>query len=57
MEGVELYDHRGDRGNDFNAWENANLAHDPTYASEVQLLAAQLRTSFNEPPALAVHMQ
>ena len=38
VRGVELYDHRNDTGSelgDFNAWENANVAHHAAYAQEV----------------------
>ena len=31
LKGVELYDHRGDLGNDFNAWENVNLVSENTH--------------------------
>jgi len=35
--GVELYDHRGDDGQSFDAFENANVAHLPEHAATVQV--------------------
>ena len=40
--GVELYDHQGDDGYDFDAFERVNLAGDSIYASIVQELHVAL---------------
>lgn len=47
--GVELYDHRGDESNEFDAFENHNLAALPTYAETVAQLHAELVSGW-EPP-------
>jgi hypothetical protein len=43
---TELYDHRGDDGTDFNAWENANLANETAFAPMVARLRAALAAQF-----------
>ena len=43
---TELYDHRGDDGRDFNAWENVNLAQEPAFAPVVTRLRAALAAQF-----------
>ena len=40
---VELYDHAGDDGSSFDAFENENLAYMPEYAALVQELSGALR--------------
>ena len=43
----ELYDHRGDDGTDFNAWENVNLANETAFAPTVARLRAALAAQFS----------
>ena len=45
---IELYDHRGDDGTDFNGWENTNLAANETaaYAPVIARLRSALATQF-----------
>ena len=45
---TELYDHRGDDGRDFNAWENVNLAQEPALAPIVSRLRAALAAQFSQ---------
>ena len=40
------YDHRGDDGTDFNAWENTNLANETAFAPVVARLRAALAAQF-----------
>ena len=42
----ELYDHRGDREDDFDAFENVNLAANASYAPVARRLAALLRKKY-----------
>lgn len=42
--GEELYDHRGDKEGDFDAFENVNVADDPRYASIRAQLQQELRS-------------
>ena len=58
VRGVELYDHRGDDGTNFDAYENVNLAAGPggaapnaTLAAEIARLHAELVTAFRGPTA------
>lgn len=44
---TELYDHRGDDGSDFNAWENINLAQEAAFAPVVTRLRAALTAQFS----------
>ena len=44
--GVELYDHRGDDGMDFEAWENVNLAAVPEWSKIAANLSAALAKQF-----------
>ena len=44
--GVELYDHDGDMGNDFNAFENVNIADKETVL--VEKLREQLHAAFKK---------
>jgi hypothetical protein len=46
MVAVELYDHRGDNGQDFNRWENENLAAEPSMTAVVARLKAALAAQF-----------
>jgi len=46
---VELYDHLGDRGLDFDAFETENLAGNASHAEEAQELAALLRKLYSTP--------
>ena len=46
LNGSELYDHDGDDGSDFDAFENTNLAGSPAHASDVQRLSELLRTKY-----------
>lgn len=46
-EAVELYDHQGDDGSDFDAFENVNLAHATSHTRVVRDLARTLRRSFS----------
>ena len=46
--GVELYDHEGDFGTDFDAASaTVNLAHDPQHSDVVRRLSAALRAQFD----------
>jgi iduronate 2-sulfatase len=47
--GVELYDHNGDDGTNFEAWENVNLAGQPQYASVQAALHELLMAHYNSP--------
>ena len=49
LAGRELYDHQGDDGSDFNAFENHNLANASEYASTVAALSKQLRALVAHP--------
>ena len=62
VRGVELYDHRGDDGTNFDAYENVNLAAgdagpgdgggpNATIAAEIARLHAELVTAFRGPAA------
>jgi iduronate 2-sulfatase len=44
--GEELYDHEGDDGSDFDAYENVNLATKPSFAGTKAKLLATLRAKF-----------
>ena len=44
--GEELYDHEGDDGSDFDAYENVNLATKPSFAGTKAKLLAALRDKF-----------
>lgn len=43
---VELYDHFGDDGSDFDAFENENLAQSPVFAPVASQLATLLRSAY-----------
>ena len=45
--GVELYDHLGDDGSNFDAFENTNLAPNVAYANVTGQMAKLLRRSYN----------
>ena len=45
--GVELYDHRGDDGTDFDAYENENIANHTEVQADVERLEAALRARFS----------
>ena len=43
---MELYDHRTDEGDDFDAYDQVNLASDPDYASVAAQGAAIVRAGW-----------
>lgn len=43
---VELYDHRTDEGDDFDAYDQVNLATDPAFAAAVKAGAAIVRAGW-----------
>ena len=49
LHGVELYNHDGDDGTDFDAFENVNLASQPKYKETVKELSQQLHSAFGYP--------
>ena len=44
----ELYDHRGDDGSDFDAFENENVASDISFNQTVKELSMYVRAHWNE---------
>lgn len=48
-ENVELYDHRGDDGSSFDAFERENLAGDSSYAGIMQALSSRLHEQYPGP--------
>ena len=54
---VELYDHRGDPGNDFDFYDQVNLAHNTSFASVAKLHAQILRNGWRKAePSLTVEL-
>merc|ERR1712150_48291 len=51
--GSELYSHDGDDGTDMDAFENENLAGNPSYSSTVQYLSAMLWDYFQNSSRMA----
>lgn len=49
LAGRELYDHEGDDGTDYDAFENKNLAEDPKYKKIVKQLSSQLHDLVAKP--------
>lgn len=47
--GVELYDHAGDEGTNFDAFENTNLAKQSEFSDVVKQLSGQLHSAFGYP--------